>query len=95
MADFDIGTSSDPHVRHDTFFSDTVGAEGRKREKMLDGFRVCSRALFERGGGRWVFGRADVVLRRNVARGRSPTSVAVFDNDDRVASRADGGLQMN
>lgn len=53
-------------MRHEIFFSDATGVGGRRRDKKLKAFLVCSGAVFERGNWASTFDCVDVVLRCSV-----------------------------
>lgn len=94
FADLDIGTSSEPQVKHEIFFSVVVGFGGSKREKMLEPFLACSVAVFEEAVGTSTLERADVELRCMVDDGRSRTLVTLFCIGGRWDSEWAGGLEL-
>lgn len=92
FADRDIGTPSEPQVKHEIFFSDIVAEGGMNRERMLDPFLACSGALFEEPDGTPTAERGIVVDRRAAGCGLSRMLVTPFRMDGGAISWGASGL---
>ena len=93
FADFDIGTSSEPQVKHDIFGSGIAAFGSMNPEKMLEAFLAWSEAVFEAAVGALVLDCAGSALRCTVDDGRSRMLVTLF----RIGGRWDegaGGLKL-